>query len=61
MLYISVTNPTPGAEVPGRPGARMAIDNIRERLNLAFGGKGGLNVEESAGQFRVTLEFPCET
>jgi two-component system sensor histidine kinase AlgZ len=61
MLYISVTNPLPGSGVPDRPGARMALDNIRERLNLAFGGKGGLRVEESAGQYRVTLAFPCQT
>jgi two-component system sensor histidine kinase AlgZ len=61
MLYISVTNPLPGSGAPDRPGSRMALDNIRERLNLAFGGRGGLLVEESAGQYRVTLAFPCQT
>lgn len=61
MLYISVTNPTPGIDVPERPGTRMALDNIRERLTLAFGGRGGLDVEQSGGEYRVTLAFPCET
>jgi two-component system, LytTR family, sensor histidine kinase AlgZ len=61
MLYISVTNPTPGSEVPERPGARMALDNIRERLNLAFTGRGSLSVEQAPGEYRVTIAFPCQT
>ena len=58
-VYITVTNPTPEAGSPERPGARIALDNIRERLALAFGGRAGLNIEVHPGRYSVTLAFPC--
>ena len=61
MLYITITNPTPSAGGPERTGNQMALENIRERLALAFGAEAGLTIEEPAGQFRVTLAFPYQT
>jgi two-component system sensor histidine kinase AlgZ len=58
-LSITVTNPTPTGG-PGRAGNQMALDNIRERIALAFGAGAGLEIEPSPGRFRVTLTFPYQ-
>jgi two-component system sensor histidine kinase AlgZ len=58
-LEISVLNPTPGAtsdEV--HTGHRIAVENIRERLRLAFPGCGSLVVERSDDTYEVTVRFP---
>jgi two-component system sensor histidine kinase AlgZ len=41
-----------------RQGNRMALDNIRERLDLAFPGRAALEIEESTSSFCVRLRFP---
>jgi two-component system sensor histidine kinase AlgZ len=44
-----------GAE---RAGNRLALDNIRQRLDLAYGGRGSLTVEQTPGRYEVTVRFP---
>ncbi|MBM4195618.1 MAG: sensor histidine kinase [Gammaproteobacteria bacterium] len=59
MLEITLTNPVPANRMAGeRTGNQIAIDNIRERLVLAFGADAGLRLDPGSGQFRVTLRFP---
>jgi two-component system sensor histidine kinase AlgZ len=58
MLYITVTNPTAPGGQADRPGSRMALQNIRERLELAFGERAGLDIESRPAEFRATLAFP---
>jgi len=41
-----------------RPGNRLALDNIRQRLALAYGARGSLNVEQQPDEYRVTVRFP---
>jgi sensor histidine kinase YesM len=36
----------------------MALQNIRERMELAFGERAGLAIESPPGEFRATLTFP---
>ncbi len=60
MLYLTVTNPTPTGDGPVRAGNQMALDNIRERLELAFGKEAGLTVDSRPGEFRVMLAFPYQ-
>jgi hypothetical protein len=36
----------------------MALDNIRQRLEIAFAGRASVTVDESAELYRVTLQFP---
>ncbi len=59
LIAITVANPyaaaAPGA---GREGNRLALDNIRERLRLAYGDRGRLDVRREPGRFEVTLRFP---
>ncbi len=39
----------------------MALDNVRERLALHFGGRASLETGEVNGQFLTTLRIPLET
>ncbi len=36
----------------------MALSNIRQRFELAFAGKGFVNLSERDGHVTVTLRFP---
>jgi two-component system sensor histidine kinase AlgZ len=58
-IEIAVANPvaTEPVEV-NRPGNRLAVDNIRERLRLAYGAKGELTIEQLPREYRVTVRFP---
>jgi len=58
-VEISVINPTEKLAVDSRHhGHRIAIENIRERLNLAFKGQGTLDVNQTDGTYEVTMRFP---
>jgi two-component system sensor histidine kinase AlgZ len=60
-LEFCVTNPLPSAVRAGeRPGNGLALDNIRERLRLAYGEQGVLEVLPGAASFRVKLSFPLQ-
>lgn len=58
-IEISISNPllSTGDE---RPGNRLALENIRERLELAYQGDASVDVEHTADQYRITLRFPVE-
>ncbi|MEO8464022.1 MAG: histidine kinase [Gammaproteobacteria bacterium] len=58
-IEIVVTNPVAlDGAVSERSGNRLALDNIRQRLALAYGARGSLNVEQQPEQYRVTIRFP---
>jgi two-component system sensor histidine kinase AlgZ len=61
-IEIAVLNPVAlaRAEQNERVGNRLALDNIRQRLGLAYGVDGALEVERGAEAFKVTLRFPYE-
>ena len=60
-VHLRVSNPLPPELPPARRrGNRMALTNIRERLELAFHGRASLEVEKSAEEYCVTLIFPRE-
>ena len=59
-LCIEIRNPVAGAETRRRAGNQMALSNIRQRFELAYGTRGGVTTEESAGSFAVRLEFPFD-
>ncbi len=60
-LEVTVTNPTPCDGGPERAGNQIALENIRQRLELAYGERAGLRVDERPGEFRVTLWLPYRT
>jgi two-component system sensor histidine kinase AlgZ len=60
-VELVVTNPVAlptGAAAEPRTGNRLALDNIRQRLDLAYGGRGTLTVEQQPELYRVTVRFP---
>ena len=59
-IELVVSNPVARDAAPGEPraGNRIALDNIRQRLDLAYGGRGSLTVEREADSYRVTVRFP---
>jgi two-component system sensor histidine kinase AlgZ len=60
QLVLTLVNPVPGA---GRSpaGNRMAIANIRERLQLHFDAEATMKSEVTDGSYRVTIRMPYLT
>lgn len=61
QVSIEISNPLPPAGAPRRHGHQMALDNVRERLTLAWPGRADLETHADAGGFRVALHFPYES
>ena len=58
-IEISVGNPiSPVERGESHKGHRIAVDNIRERLRLAFDGRGSLQIVETEGRYEATVRFP---
>jgi two-component system sensor histidine kinase AlgZ len=58
-LEITVTNPVAeGGGGSDRAGNRLALDNIRQRLRLAYGEEGALEIAREPGVYRATVRFP---
>lgn len=63
MIEIRVENPLPeAAEAPvtGREGNRMALDNLRQRFALTWGGRASVESSTSEDFYTVLLRFPAE-
>ncbi len=56
-VTLSVTNPVAKA-AQQRPGNRIALDNVRERMAFHFGVVGSLTTEPGDGAYRAQLVFP---
>jgi two-component system sensor histidine kinase AlgZ len=61
MLQIEVRNPIPvQAGYSEREGNRMALENIRQRLELAWPRRARVETEQRNGEFCARLIFPSE-
>lgn len=58
-VEITIGNPTP--EVRPESGHRIALDNVRQRLDHLYDGRAKLEVDQEPGYYRVTLRVPRET
>ena len=59
MVVITISNPVPDTETGGqREGNRIAQENIRQRLQIAFGGRAGLLTSLEGDIYKVLLRFP---
>ena len=56
---ITIDNPVSPKVVARRPGHRIGLDNVRQRLELMFHGDAEVEVFEAADRFVVTLRFPA--
>lgn len=62
FITITIANPVlEDRSVQHREGNQMAVENIRERLHLAFGGAASLSLSEVDELFTVTLKLPGQT
>jgi two-component system, LytTR family, sensor histidine kinase AlgZ len=57
---VEVRNPLPPDRTGPRQGLRIALDNVAERVALAFPGRGRLDAEQDGDEFVVTVRFPVE-
>jgi len=58
-IEISISNPlVAGQSSRGRKGNQMAIENIRERLTLAFDGAATMDLSENEARYTVKLTIP---
>jgi len=60
MIYLSVRNPLPIRKFKSEAGNRIALDNIRERLELAFGPSASLSLAIDQTHFQVSIAFPIK-
>ena len=61
MITIVVKNPVPAANVTMRDGNRLALANIKERLDLMYGESATVKAGRFDDQYIVTLRFPFTT
>jgi two-component system sensor histidine kinase AlgZ len=58
-IMLEVANPKPSGTPPAlRRGHRMALGNIRQRLDLAFPGRATVEVDVAESRYTVRLRFP---
>jgi two-component system sensor histidine kinase AlgZ len=58
FLQISISNPIALGEKRAKSGNQMALANIRQRFELAYGSRATVAVEESGSAYSVSLRFP---
>ena len=58
-LHIVITNPLPSKDdITQQQGNRMALTNICQRLNIAYGKQASLNSTQDETEYRVTIDIP---
>lgn len=59
-LVLEVENPLPEQRRRGSNGNRMAQENIRERLALAYAGRARMEIDHTQTRYTVRLRLPLE-
>lgn len=60
-VHLEVRNPAKNSNVERATGNKMALSNIRERLNLLFDVEAQYQVERDADQYKVHIRIPYVT
>ena len=61
LIELSVTNPLPDKTTPLlHTGHGIALDNIRQRLQLAWPGQATVELQQSVGTYKVIMRFPYQ-
>ncbi len=58
IIGITVRNPLPAASEPAREGHRLALANIRERMELMYAGRARVEAARQGDEYVVRLRFP---
>ena len=59
-LLISMSNPVARGTTRSTHGNKMALSNIRQRFELAYGGRASVSVSDEHACYTVSLRFPFE-
>jgi two-component system sensor histidine kinase AlgZ len=59
-LQITVSNPVAPGKARGKIGNNMAMSNIRQRFELAYGNRASVEIDNSDNRFVVVLRFPVD-
>ena len=59
-LTLAVSNPVAPGKARDKEGNKMALANIRQRFELAYGSRAQVDVDNSENTYRVTLRFPVD-
>jgi two-component system sensor histidine kinase AlgZ len=59
-LQISVSNPVAAGKARSKDGNKMALANIRQRFELAYGNRASVTVDDSNNMYTVVLRFPAD-
>ena len=59
-LRIDIRNPVEPGHAGRQGGNQMAMSNIRQRFDLAYGNRATVEVHETANDYSVRLQFPCD-
>ena len=59
-LEISISNPVAVGEKRNTGGNKMAMSNIQQRFELAYGNKASVIIDDQDDRFSVTLRFPID-
>lgn len=60
FIEISISNPVAIGKERDKEGNKMAMSNIRQRFELAYGSKASVTVEDTDDRFTVSLRFPAD-
>lgn len=60
FLHIDITNPIAAGPTGKKSGNKMALSNIRQRFELAYGSNATVDLEETESDYCVRLRFPYE-
>ena len=59
-LEVSISNPVAVGERRSTGGNQMAMSNIQQRYELAYGNKASVKIDDAGDRFTVTLRFPLD-
>lgn len=59
-LKFAITNPIPKVRDKRRPGNQMAQENIRQRLQLAYGERTSMKISQTDIDYTVSFNIPIE-
>ncbi len=59
-LQISVSNPVAPGKARSKDGNKMAMANIRQRFELAYGNRASVDIDDRNDSYTVTIRFPVD-
>jgi two-component system sensor histidine kinase AlgZ len=59
-IVLSISNPVAVGETRTIDGNKMAMSNIQQRFELAYGNSGAVSIDDAGDRFTISLRFPHE-